>query len=139
MDSISSSSFLIEFSAVHALPNAPLTERSWPVGRRLSWTASVVVNMGEFIPPCRSPSFILAGQQLPKSSHTVWNRRLGRAWRLGGAGEGGKGEESSGDRRPVKVPVGQDGEGCQDWRLNSRGASAGFVLWITCGQTGAIT
>lgn len=42
------------------------------MGRRLSWTASAVVNMGEeFIPPYRSPSFILGGQHLPKSSHIV--------------------------------------------------------------------
>lgn len=32
---------------VHSLPKAPLTERSWPAGRRLSWSASVVVNIRE--------------------------------------------------------------------------------------------
>ena len=53
--------------------------------------------------------------------------------------EGGEGEESSRDSRPVKAPTGQGGESCQYWKLNSRGSSAGFVLGITYGQIGAIT
>lgn len=41
--------------------------------------------------------------------------------------------------RLVELPVSQDGESCQEWKLNSRRLSAGFVLKNMCGQVGAIT
>lgn len=76
-------SSLIEFSEVHVLPTATLTQRGWPVGRQLSCTASVAVNIGEeFILPWWSPSFILAGQHLPKSSHSLEQMSLA-SWRAG--------------------------------------------------------
>lgn len=92
-----------------------------------------------FIPPCLSPlhSSLLASTSLnhPTESGTDnWAQPGGLE-----GGEGGEREESSRDRRLVKVLGGQEGERCQKWKLNSRGSSEGFVLWIICGQMGAIT
>lgn len=62
----------------------------------------------EFIPLCQSPSFILAGQRLPKSSH-VLEQMIGQkpnAWSAGKRGAvGGGAPETEG---PVKVLVGRE-------------------------------
>lgn len=58
------------------------------------------------------------------------------AWR---AGKGAKGREAPETEGRLRFPVGQEGERCQHWKLNSRRSSAGFVVWIMHGQMGAIT
>lgn len=119
---------LIEQSS--CITNAIFTERSWPVGRRLSQTTSAVVNMEEeFIPLGQSPSFILAGQRHPKSSH-VLEQMIGQkpnAWSAGEGGEGG----GSWDRRA--------GEGSR-W-LGSAGSrkAADCPQALFCAQKAAFT
>lgn len=136
----SSPSPLIEFNEVHALPYAHLTERSCPVGRNLSLDCICGCKYGRKSSSWHAwalHSSLLASSSLncPTESGTDdWAEPGGlEGWK------GGEGEESSRARRLVKVPVGLEGESCQDWKLNSRISSAGFVLWIMCGQMGAIT
>lgn len=93
------------------------------MGRRLSRTASVAVNIREeFIPPWWSPSFILAGQHLPKLSHSL-EQMTGQSLASWRAGEGPP--ETEGQLRFSLAKKARQG-----WKLDSSRSSAGFVLYM---------